>query len=176
MEIFISRKDALAQGLSHYFSENPCVHGHMAKRRIKDRVCTECDKRNKEKLRNGPENEKLKEVRRASYRKNVTNALLTKKKYREANKGKIMALVTARKQYVKLRTPKWLTSFDKLRIRCIYQVSAMRTRETGEQWHVDHIIPLQGKTVSGLHVPNNLRVILASENISKKNKFEVCFG
>ena len=73
----------------------------------------------------------------------------------------------------KHRTPKWLTEFDLTRINCYYQLAAMRSRESGEKWHVDHIIPLHGKIVSGLHVPNNLRVIPASENESKSNYYEV---
>ena len=49
----------------------------------------------------------------------------------------------------------------------------MLTRENKESWHVDHIIPLHGKNVSGLHVPSNLWFVKGSENISKNNKFEV---
>ena len=40
-------------------------------------------------------------------------------------------------------------------------------------WHVDHIIPLQGKNVSGLHVFSNLRVIPGEENVKKSNKYHV---
>jgi hypothetical protein len=71
------------------------------------------------------------------------------------------------------RTPAWLTEFDKLKIKCLYQLAAMRNRESDRKWHVDHIIPLQGEFVSGLHVPDNLRVILAIDNLRKNNLYEV---
>jgi 5-methylcytosine-specific restriction endonuclease McrA len=69
------------------------------------------------------------------------------------------------------RTPSWLTTEDKARIRAVYAEAARLTLETGAQWHVDHIIPLQGKTVSGLHVPSNLQVLRGDENIRKFNRF-----
>lgn len=71
------------------------------------------------------------------------------------------------------RTPNWLTEFDLLRIKCLYQVAAMRTRESGEPWHVDHVIPLRGELVSGLHTPLNMRVIRGEENEKKNNRYEV---
>ena len=70
------------------------------------------------------------------------------------------------------RTPNWLTEFDYIHIKCLYQVAAMRTRESGEPWHVDHVIPLRGKNVSGLHVPANMQVIRGEDNVRKNNVYE----
>lgn len=54
-----------------------------------------------------------------------------------------------------------------------YHIAELRTKMTGIAHHVDHIIPLRGKNVSGLHVPLNLQVITFSENQRKTNKFQV---
>jgi len=122
------------------------------------------------------------------YLKNKDSILARNKTYREANKEKVAAQINKwkannaghvsarmRKYQTKKmnRTPKWLTIDDFWIIKEIYDLAIKRTKLHGFSWHVDHIIPLQGKLVSGLHVPNNLRVIPAIENIKKQNKFEV---
>lgn len=94
-------------------------------------------------------------------------------RYRAKNQSVRTKLQMARKSAKLQRTPKWLSEFDKLKIECLYQLAAMRNRESDQKWHVDHIIPLQGEFVSGLHVPDNLRVILAVDNLRKNNQYEV---
>ena len=96
-----------------------------------------------------------------------------KRDWVQANRGHVNAYCVKRHTAKLNRTPAWLSEFDKLKIECLYQLAAMRTRESGCIWHVDHIIPLQGKFVSGLHVPSNLRVIPAVENNRKYNRYEV---
>lgn len=93
--------------------------------------------------------------------------------YKQENKAAINSTNAKRRAGTKNRTPLWLTEFDRLKMKCYYQVAAMRSRESGQDWHVDHIIPLQGKNVCGLHVPNNLQIIPAIENMRKNNHYEV---
>jgi hypothetical protein len=167
-----ARQVAMENGETHYFTGKPCVHGHLAKRSVSTRACMECDRLDKKLFR--VENpEKSRESKRLDYMKHQQSNLDKKKSYRQANKGKIAALNTARKKVVKQRIPVWLTDFDKLKIRCFYQMAAMYSRVNGEQYHVDHMIPLQGKGVSGFHVPSNLQILRGVENIGKKNKYEV---
>lgn len=70
----------------------------------------------------------------------------------------------------KQATPSWLTKFDIDYIKNIYLQAQVLTEITNTKYEVDHIIPLKGKTVSGLHVPWNLRVITKHENNKKRNK------
>lgn len=92
-------------------------------------------------------------------------------KYAKANPGKINAK-TARRHAAKLqRTPPWLTKEQRAEIEAIYVLCAERTRVTGVPHAVDHILPLQGRTVSGLHIAANLQIITASENCQKHNKY-----
>lgn len=70
----------------------------------------------------------------------------------------------------KRRTASW-ANLEK--IKEIYAIAARLSKDTGVPHHVDHIIPMQGVFVSGLHVESNLQVITATENMSKHNRFEV---
>ena len=94
-----------------------------------------------------------------------------KSAYKKANRHKGAALLAKRRAAKKQRTPSWLTEDHLWMIEEVYEIAEVRSKVTGISWHVDHICPLQGKNVSGLHVPWNLQVITAAENIAKGNRF-----
>lgn len=98
----------------------------------------------------------------------------TKHIYRDwaqRNKDKVNAKWMQRDASKKCRTPQWLNEDDLWAMEQAYDIAAKRKSQFGVDWHVDHVVPLQGKTVSGLHVPWNLQVIPALANRQKSNHF-----
>tara|TARA_Y100000296_G_C5120234_1_gene229990 strand:+ start:50 stop:664 length:615 start_codon:yes stop_codon:yes gene_type:complete len=67
-------------------------------------------------------------------------------------------------------TPHWLTEEHHNMIKLIYKQAKQLTETTGIEHHVDHIVPLRGKKISGLHVPWNLQILTKRENLKKSNK------
>lgn len=157
------------------------------KEKIKERK-KEYRIKNKEKIK---ENDRKyyaenKEKRKEYRIKNREKRAEHKRKWNEANQEKVKVYA---KEWVKnnndktrtnnalrraarmQRTPCWLTEDDKVLIQRKYTLASRKTESTGERWVVDHILPLQGKLVSGLHVPANLRVIKETTNARKHNKY-----
>ncbi len=93
--------------------------------------------------------------------------------YKQHNIGKTVANTTARKKRVRMATPPWA---DKVEIASIYEESARMSAAGGAKFHVDHIVPLMGKNVSGLHVPWNLQIIPSLSNLIKGNSHEEIHG
>ena len=66
---------------------------------------------------------------------------------------------------------KWLSKSDLTMIDDMYKIATRVSIETGVKRHVDHTIPLQGKLVSGLNIPDNLQLLTAFDNTSKGNNY-----
>lgn len=128
--------------------------------------------------------EERKARRRATYIRYRAAAVEYSRKWRAENKDKYYAYVRAyekahpawwnkqlliqviKRKAIKLQAmPKWLSKEQINEIRLIY-------KNCPKGHHVDHIIPLRGKGVRGLHVPWNLQYLTAAENMAKGNKYE----
>lgn len=99
------------------------------------------------------------------------NTKKVKALYKLHNPGKRRADVAKRRAAQLKRTPAWLTADDLWAIEQAHDLADLRTKLFGFQWHVDHILPLQGQYVSGLHTPANLQVVPWRDNVSKANKY-----
>jgi hypothetical protein len=184
--------NAKSLGQKRYSTGEPCQNGHVAERLVSNRSCVECQKIRLEAYRAANRDELISKQRayakkRAKEKPDAIRAIAKRvrdsmskeqrqkqntqsKEWRKKNKGRVLAWTRMRQLAKKQRTPAWLSTFDKLKIECYYSIAAMLTRVNQESWHVDHVIPLQGKHVSGLHVPNNLQFLRAEENSRKGNR------
>lgn len=88
--------------------------------------------------------------------------------WQKKNPGKVRARNALRKKSVKKATPKWA---NKKKIIEYYDKACEMQRIEGVKYHVDHIVPIRGKNVCGLHVHWNLQIIKAQDNLKKGNKF-----
>lgn len=131
----------------------------------RDSICKVCI-RAREKIWRINNPDKIRENRS----RNRTNNLNSDRNYRLRHKAQVAAKNNRRRCSKLLRTPSWLTQFDLDYIKHLYIQSEELSKITGVRYHVDHIIPLQGVEVSGLHVPWNLQIIEATDNLKKGNR------
>ena len=101
------------------------------------------------------------------YEKNKEQHLANSKVWYEANKSRKLETVTAREKRCVLATPTWA---DRELIKELYELARKLTEQTGIPHEVDHVIPLQGETVSGLHCQDNLQILTQAKNRRKANK------
>lgn len=105
------------------------------------------------------------------YKKNREKILEYKSAYQKIHRHKKNAVEAKRHTSKLQRTPSWLTQDHLDAIEYFYWLSRDLYLSTGEKYNVDHIVPLQGKNVCGLHVPWNLQVLPSDLNIAKGNKY-----
>lgn len=101
------------------------------------------------------------------------------RKYRMQNPQKFAFHASKSRRGKKFATPEWLSSDQLNQIERFYEHARDCTITVGEKYQVDHMVPLKGKNVCGLHVPWNLQVLPSDMNISKGNKMQngenICF-
>lgn len=107
------------------------------------------------------------------YRKQNEEKIRIKNSTYKKENPEIGAAQSAKRRATKRKaTPKWLKEEQDIEIKAFYVEAAKKTKETGIPHEVDHIVPLQGKNVSGLHVPWNLQVLPEDMNRIKHNRFD----
>lgn len=173
------RYEAQLKGEKHYMASTPCRRGHIGLRITATGTCVECRKlKERERYHANPEKttartaakyarnaELLRAKRRIAYATNSEKereiAKVRSREWRAANPGHRNAL---KRKYVAdkgKRTPLWanLTAIVEFYNKC----------PTG--YHVDHVLPLRGKYVSGLHTLENLQYLKAEDNLRKNNRY-----
>lgn len=113
------------------------------------------------------------EVSRKNHEKNKERDNAYRRQYYRENKYAYIMRAIERRVDIQTVTPSWLTEEDHEKIKEIYKQRDVLSEETGTIYHVDHIIPLKGVLVCGLHCPENLQILTEEENKSKANKFEI---
>lgn len=167
-----ARHEAKLKGIKRYFTGEPCVNGHVSDRQTSNGCCIACQVQRTNLWLSENKNIAVAAQRRWES-KNRESHLKLSRDWKKSNPHKTAAINVKRKTNQLKRCPSWLTNDDLWMIDEAYSLAALRTNITGIKWHVDHIIPLLGKNVSGLHVPTNLQVITAFENYSKGNRYTI---
>ena len=198
----MKRAEAKAFGLKMYNTGKPCKHGHLSDRYTSTGVCQECIQiANIDRYKNNREmhyaswrkwyeaNKKTHHARSRRWQQenperakataqkwmlaNPDKTAAKAKRYRDKNPDKVTAWAVAGVAKRDKRVPKWLSLDDKWILREAYALAKLRTKLFGFAWEVDHVIPLRGQFVSGLHVPTNVQVIPKALNRAKCNQYSL---
>ena len=159
----ISFKDAKAQGLPRYFTGTPCKRGHISERYTKTGNCIQCDNERCNISYHTSEAHRgyVRHYGKQWAKNNPEKVRAHMQQWSRRNHKKRLADNMKRHAAKLQRTPRWaeMKTIEEFYKNC------------PDGWHVDHVVPLQGRTVSGLHVLNNLQYLPAQENLSKGNRY-----
>jgi hypothetical protein len=150
VEYIKSNRSKYTQYMKEYYKNHP------EKRKSRDDKYRENNK------------EKVEEYSLIYRRKNADKLKKYSLNWNKANKERHSASKAKRRARLLEAMPKWA---DNDIIISIYKEAILRSKTEGIQYDVDHIIPLQGKNVCGLHVHTNLQILLSDDNRRKSNKF-----
>ena len=182
----ITKKEAKSKGLKFYFTGISCKRGHIAEKYISGH-CVECHKEKYDQWKN-----KYPEYYKERYETHFESITKCNNNWREEHPEYMKDWYEKYPDYNKdwrqnnpdknaAKSKKYATSklqrmpifADSKKIEWFYSEAARLSKETNTKYVVDHIYPLQGKLISGLHVENNLQVITEEKNRKKSNKFEI---
>jgi hypothetical protein len=159
----ISCKDARSVGLKRYYTGKPCKHGHVAERHVTG-GCVVCA--NADQVRYYWQNPEryLAANRRYHQRPDVKERNKLRQRIFYRDNAELCRAISGRCRAERLkRVPSWSET------EAIKEFYA----NCPPGYEVDHIYPLLGETVSGLHVLANLQYLTRAANRSKRNKLEV---
>jgi hypothetical protein len=160
-----TRAEAKAFGESHYFTGETCRNGHIEPRFTGSGVCMACARE---------KSQKWTALNRDKYleRKTIANDKRSDKnrqyaaEWRRKHPSRKNAIESVRRAACRQQTPSWA---DQDQIVMWYEVANVLSRG-GVKFHVDHIFPLRGKDVCGLHSQDNMQVLPCHLNLKKGNR------
>lgn len=185
-------KEAKMLGLDFYDNGKPCKNGVFGMKKTTQEgkcFCSACYKELKNRIIKWQENKRRlsgipqrslsvqtkqekKEVYKKWVEKNRAKVNEQQRKWRQANKEKHRPYQSAYNAIRWKRTSIPLAKLHLEQIVKIYEKRDQKIKQTGTDHHVDHIIPIKGKNICGLHVPWNMQILPAKENRQKSNKFD----
>jgi hypothetical protein len=198
----MKKRDATLLGVKFYCTGKPCKYGHLSDRYTKTGMCVDCVKirsliwkkdnpdaykasmrkwwKNNKETHNARvkdwqinNKDRIKKTAKNWVVNNPEKVAAKSKRWRLKNPDKVLESAVKSNLTRHRRVPSWLTKQDKLDIQKTYALAKELTAAYGFPWEFDHIAPLRGRLVSGLHVPSNLQIIPKDQNRRKRNHYAV---
>lgn len=162
----MSDRQTAKQNGDRFYHGSACKKCGNTYRYTSSADCVDCRLSN-----NATNKEKISEAHSAWKLKNPDKMKESCRRWRNRNPIRNRVSVSTSQCKGIANCPKWLTDDHKAIIRAIYALSKIKSVLTGVNYSVDHIVPIRGKNVCGLHVPWNLQIITCIENSRKSNIF-----